>query len=352
MVATAQPFGHQALREGLLLAPRLHGFEEAERNEPLRVPYVAHAARNARGIVVHSPFVERYLRAFGCKTPIFVAPHPVIESEPRVRKAEGAARVIRGSLESMGMQTLIGVFGDQNAAKLIDVVLEAMVHLPQDVHLGVMTGVDVPAGDAYPGFFDKVAFQLRKLDACIGQFVDYLKRADLYDDSIVILTADHGDLYGADGRWGHANLLYPDVMRVPLIVRVPPRLRTGLAADLGEVAFLTDITPTLYGLLGYTPTDLGPLFGRPLFADADAGAPSRRGDDFLVASAYGAVYGVVRQNGRRMYVVDTIEGREYLQDMSGPSARSIDVTPAIAAAHRALIRRDIDRLSALYRFTP
>jgi hypothetical protein len=109
MVATAQPFGHQALREGLLLAPRLHGFEEAERNEPLRVPYVAHAARNARGIVVHSPFVERYLRAFGCKTPIYVAPHPVVESEPHVRKAESAARVIRGSLESMGMGTLIGV---------------------------------------------------------------------------------------------------------------------------------------------------------------------------------------------------------------------------------------------------
>ena len=149
MVATAQPFGHQALREGLLLAPRLHGFEEAERNEPLRVPYVAHAARNARGIVVHSPFVERYLRAFGCKTPIFVAPHPVIESEPRVRKAESAARVIRGSLESMGMGTLIGVFGDQNAAKLIDVVLEAMVHLPQDVHLALV-GRRIPGYDVEP----------------------------------------------------------------------------------------------------------------------------------------------------------------------------------------------------------
>src|SRR4029453_12534934 len=147
MVATAQPFGHQALREGLLLAPRLHGSEEAKRNEPLRVPYIAHAARNVRGIVVHSPFVERYLRAFGCKTPIFVAPHPVVESEPHVRKAEGAARVIRGSLESMGMRTLIGVFGDQNTANLIDVVLEAMVRLPQDVHLALVgrriTGYDV-----------------------------------------------------------------------------------------------------------------------------------------------------------------------------------------------------------------
>jgi glycosyltransferase involved in cell wall biosynthesis len=149
MVAMAQPFGHQAMREGLLLAPRLHGFEEAERNDPLRVPYVAHAARNARGIIVHSPFAERYLRAFGCKTPIYVAPHPVVESEPHVRKAEGAARVIRGSLESMGMRTLVGVYGDQNAAKLIDVVVEAMVHLPQDVHLALV-GRRIPGYDVEP----------------------------------------------------------------------------------------------------------------------------------------------------------------------------------------------------------
>jgi glycosyltransferase involved in cell wall biosynthesis len=149
MVATAQPFGHQALREGLLLAPRLHGFEEAERNEPLRVPYVAHAARHARGIVVHSPFVERYLRAFGCKTPIYVAPHPVVETEQDLRRAEGGARVIRGSLESMEMRTMLGVFGDQNAAKLIDVILEAMAHLPEDVHVALV-GRRIPGYDVEP----------------------------------------------------------------------------------------------------------------------------------------------------------------------------------------------------------
>src|SRR4030095_10624057 len=98
---------------------------------------------------VHSPFVERYLRAFGCKTPIYVAPHPVVESEPHLRKAESAARVLRGALESMGMRTLVGVYGDQNAAKLIDVVLEAMVHLPQDVHLALV-GRRIPGYEVEP----------------------------------------------------------------------------------------------------------------------------------------------------------------------------------------------------------
>ena len=80
MIAAGDPLGHQAMREGHANAPRLESFPDAVRNEPLRVPFVAHAARRARGIVAHSPFVERYLRAFGCRTPVYVTPHPVVES--------------------------------------------------------------------------------------------------------------------------------------------------------------------------------------------------------------------------------------------------------------------------------
>ena len=99
------------------------------------MPYIAHAARHARGIVVHSPFVERYLRAFGCRTPIYVVPHPVVERDEDVRRAERRAPVLRGSLEAMGMKALLGVFGDRNAAKLIDIVLAAVARLPESVHL-------------------------------------------------------------------------------------------------------------------------------------------------------------------------------------------------------------------------
>ena len=95
MIAVGDPLGHQAMREGLLNAPKLEGFEDAERNEPLRIPFVAHVARRARGIVAHSPFVERYLRAFGCRTPVTIAPHPVVETESAVRAAERRRPVLR-----------------------------------------------------------------------------------------------------------------------------------------------------------------------------------------------------------------------------------------------------------------
>jgi hypothetical protein len=102
MVATAQPFGHQALREGLLLAPRLHGFEEAERNEPLRVPYVAHAARHARGIVVHAPFAERYSPRVRLQDPDLRRPAPGRRERAARPQGGGAARVIRGRSSRWG----------------------------------------------------------------------------------------------------------------------------------------------------------------------------------------------------------------------------------------------------------
>ena len=138
MITGGDPLGHQALREGLANAEKLEAFQDAILNEPLRVPYVAHVARRARGIVAHSPFVERYLRAFGCKTPVYVAPHPVVEDERAVRSALGQRGVVRGRLEVVGMRRLVGVFGDLNAAKLIDQVLAAVAELPEEVHLALV----------------------------------------------------------------------------------------------------------------------------------------------------------------------------------------------------------------------
>jgi len=138
MIANGDPLGHQAMREGLANAPRLGALADAVRNEPLRIPFVAHVARRARGIVAHSPFVERYLRAIGCRTPVFVVPHPAVESERDVERALGRRAVIRAPLEVVGMRSLVGVFGDQNAAKLIDLVLSAVVALPESTHVALV----------------------------------------------------------------------------------------------------------------------------------------------------------------------------------------------------------------------
>jgi glycosyltransferase involved in cell wall biosynthesis len=134
MVARGDPVGRRSAREAIRNRDRIRS-TDLMRGEPLRTPWVAHVARRARGIVVHSVFGRRYLGELGSKTPVFVVPHPVVESEGDVRRASARRTSLRQPLEARGMRTLVGVFGDLNGAKLIDVVCQAVGRLPQPVHL-------------------------------------------------------------------------------------------------------------------------------------------------------------------------------------------------------------------------
>jgi hypothetical protein len=75
----------------------------------------------------------------------------------------------------------------------------------------------------------------------------------------------------------------------------------------------------------------------------------RRHDAFLVASSYGAVYGLLRENGGRLYIADAVDGRDYLFDLShaGDDVR-IGITDAERLASRALIREQVADLAAWY----
>src|SRR6185312_10851154 len=119
---------------------------------------------------------------------------------------------------------------------------------PLDLHVSKIRGAAAPAGESYPGFDGAYAGRVRRIDACFGQFVDTLKQAGLYADSAVVVMADHGDSLGEEQRWGHAYTLFPEVLRIPLIVHVPAALADRLTADTSRVSFSTDVTPTLYAL--------------------------------------------------------------------------------------------------------
>jgi Sulfatase len=224
--------------------------------------------------------------------------------------------------------------------------------LPQNAHIATAATRKMPPGETYPGFFDKVAAGVHEVDTCLGRFVGFLKRVNLYDESVIIVTSDHGDSLGEEGRWGHAFYLYPEVMRVPLIVHLPSWLKARVKTDVEAVAFNTDITPTVYGLLGYAPRNLGTLFGRPLFVDRDADAPTRRREAFLIASSYGAVYGMLRDNGRLMYVVDAVDGREYAFDLANVPGTRVEVTQSMTTENRRMIQEHLTALAALYQYHP
>ena len=101
--------------------------------------------------------------------------------------------------------------------------------LPQDIHVSVITreGAAPVDSESYGPFYPPYASRIRRFDACFGEFIDDLKARGLFERSIVIVTSDHGDSLGEQGRMGHAYTIFPEIIQVPLIVHLP----SALSAD-------------------------------------------------------------------------------------------------------------------------
>lgn len=107
-------------------------------------------------------------------------------------------------------------------------------------------------------------------DAQLAALLDGLDRRGLADDTMVVITADHGEEFWDHGSVGHGHNLHAELTHVPLIVRVP-----GLAAGrLENTAGLVDVVPTILDALGEPIPDN--LSGRSLLPElrgSGEGAP-------------------------------------------------------------------------------
>jgi arylsulfatase A-like enzyme len=227
---------------------------------------------------------------------------------------------------------------------------------PQDIHISVIQreGAKTIGSGSYDGFYAPYSSRVERMDACFGEFIQFLKKRDLYDQSIIVLTSDHGDSLGEEGHWGHAYSILPEVLRIPLIVHLPPQLSSQVTYDPKSLAFSADITPSLFALLGHGPIKRSPILGRSLFGRAGdpAGLESNDApnDASLVASSYGAVYGLLTKGGRHLYIADAAEYRDYAFDLA-PSPRARPVDRAEQAAARQQIQKKILEIDKFYGFS-
>jgi hypothetical protein len=72
------------------------------------------------------------------------------------------------------------------------------------------------------------AGELAWTDSQIGRVLDTLGELGLAENTVVIVTADHGEEFGEHGGLGHRRTLYEEALRVPLIVRGPHAVPAGL----------------------------------------------------------------------------------------------------------------------------
>jgi choline-sulfatase len=86
--------------------------------------------------------------------------------------------------------------------------------------------------------------EISETDECLNDFFAELKNNGFYNNSIIILTADHGEEFMEHGRIDHSQL-YDEVVHVPLIIRIP-NVKGNTVYSLAE---LVDIMPTVLSLL-------------------------------------------------------------------------------------------------------
>ena len=101
------------------------------------------------------------------------------------------------------------------------------------------------------------------IDDKVGHLMKTLKAAGLADNTIVILTADHGEMLGERGMW-YKQSFFEDSVRVPLIISAPERYS---AARVSENVSLVDLLPTFLDMAsenGQSPALATPIDGQSL----------------------------------------------------------------------------------------
>ncbi len=101
---------------------------------------------------------------------------------------------------------------------------------------------------------------ITSLDRDLGTLFDELQRRKVLDQTLLILTADHGEQFGEHGDFGHGMSLYEPEVHVPLLVIFPGRIPGGRVVP--EAVSLRDIPATVVDLIG--GQDESPFPGRSL----------------------------------------------------------------------------------------
>ena len=104
--------------------------------------------------------------------------------------------------------------------------------------------------------------EINYADDYVGKLLQLLEDLNLAEETLVILTADHGEVltedlnfvYGQPFYYAHLGLTDPNI-HIPLIIANPKCIPTG--KSYAQFVQHIDITPTILDILGLTPSDVG-----------------------------------------------------------------------------------------------
>ncbi len=187
--------------------------------------------------------------------------------------------------------------------------------------------------------------EIRYVDDEIARLLEHLERRGLSEDTLVVLTADHGELLNEHREFlRHGTSPYQPEARVPLVLALPGRLPAGRVVD--QPVGLVDLKPTILELVGRAPN--AATQGRSLVPAIDGTAPPSEfvflesgwtePSQLAVRKGRWKLVQLRAPRDRRRFRRETWE----LYDLGGDPAEQNDVLrdhPRVAAELRAALRR-------------
>ena len=188
------------------------------------------------------------------------------------------------------------------------------------------TGIP-PDADELREITDAYDSSIAWVDSEFGKILSLLKIKKLYDDSMIIFLADHGEAQGEHGVLGHGRNVFEETTRVPLIIKYPKNM--NLKGQVHQLVELADFFPTIASLFGQQLA----LDGRNLLALGFTGGF----DDRFVVSRTGtkpATYSLRWKNW--YYMIDLRNNNEKLFLPEADPIREVgSAHPAIRAFLKA-----------------
>lgn len=151
------------------------------------------------------------------------------------------------------------------------------------------------------------------VDDQIGRLVRHLRDTGRFDDTLVVITSDHGELFGEHGLYGKPARLFDELLRVPLVVVNGP---DELSAATEDLVSLLDVPPLVHDVLGIDvpPTYRGRRPGRD---------PPR--DHVIAEHEVGGAVLVGARSRDWLYEADEIAGEHRLFDVRGGDCTRVSI---------------------------
>jgi arylsulfatase A-like enzyme len=184
---------------------------------------------------------------------------------------------------------------------------------------------------------------IRQLDDELGRLFRFLREWDLVDDSLVIITSDHGEEFFEHGGLEHSTTQYEETIRVPFLIRgpgVPKGQRIQVPVSL------VDVTPTILALAGAAaPRGMDGVDLSQLWEGGDTSVFDDRAI-FSEASGMRAGQKLRRsiRDGKYKLHYEFVEGTHQLYDLAVDPTEKFD----ISETHQEISADLIDRLTARY----